>query len=76
MFSFKNIINGVVNLFQKGIVAAKDVGDEIKTILKFKREIIANKLNLTTKEELEIVEKKIQSLNIEIKKLQDLTRKR
>jgi adenosine deaminase len=76
MFSFKNIINGVVNLFQKGIVAAKDVGDEIKTILKFKRESIANKLNLTTKEELEIVEKKIQSLNIEIKKLQDLTRKR
>ena len=59
---------------EQGIISSKDLGDEIKNILKFKQEEIINKLNFVTKEEFEIqklrlnkVEKKISQIEKKIK---------
>ena len=74
MKNSKFIIDKLSKLFEQGIISSKDLGDEIKNILKFKQEEIINKLNFVTKEEFEIqklrlnkVEKKISQIEKKIK---------
>ena len=76
MNNYKKVINDFINLFQNGIFAAKDLREEAINILKFKIENIRNKLNLSSHEELDVLKKKIDKLNLEIKELKNLIRKR
>jgi len=76
MNNFKRIISDFVNIIQKGILTGKDIKDEIITLLKFRGESIAQQLNLSTKEELDLVNKKIENLSKEIKSLKASLRKR
>jgi hypothetical protein len=76
MNNYKKIINDFVNLFQVGIVTAKDIKQEAINILKFKIENVKSRFNISSKEELEVLKKKIDRLNLEIKELNNLIRKR
>ena len=76
MNNFKKIVRDFVNIIQKGILTGKDIKDEIITLLKFRGESIAQQLNLSTKEELDLVNKKIENLSKEIKSLKASLRKR
>jgi polyhydroxyalkanoate synthesis regulator phasin len=76
MNNYKKIINDFVNLFQVGIVTAKDIKQEAINILKFKIENVKMRFNISSKEELEVLKKKIDRLNLEIKELNNLIRKR
>jgi len=76
MNNFKKIVSDFVNIIQKGILTGKDIKDEIITLLKFRGESIAQQLNLKTKEELDLVNKKIENLSKEIKSLKASLRKR
>ena len=76
MNNYKKIINDFVNLFQIGIFTVKDLREEAINILKFKVENIRNKFNLSSQEELNMLKKKIDKLNLEIKELKNLIRKR
>ncbi len=76
MNNFKKIVSDFVNIIQKGILTGKDIKDEIITLLKFRGESIAQQLNLSTKEELDLVNKKIENLSKEIKSLKASLRKR
>ncbi|MBM5786437.1 MAG: hypothetical protein ACKN84_00275 [Candidatus Fonsibacter sp.] len=76
MNNFKRIVSDFVNIIQKGILTGKDIKDEIITLLKFRGESIAQQLNLSTKEELDLVNKKIENLSKEIKSLKASLRKR
>jgi len=76
MNNFKKIVSDFVNIIQKGILTGKDIKDEIINLLKFKGESIAQQLNLSTKEELDLVNKKIENLSKEIKSLKASLRKR
>jgi len=76
MNNFKRIVSDFVNIIQKGILTGKDIKDEIITLLKFRGENIAQQLNLSTKEELDLVNKKIENLSKEIKSLKASLRKR
>lgn len=76
MDNFKRIVSDFVNIIQKGILTGKDIKDEIITLLKFRGESIAQQLNLSTKEELDLVNKKIENLSKEIKSLKASLRKR
>ena len=74
MKNSKNLIDKLSKVLEQGIISSKDLGDEIKNILKFKQEEIINKLNFVTKEEFEIqklrlnkVEKKISQIEKKIK---------
>jgi len=76
MNNYKKIINDFVNLFQVGIVTAKDIKQETINILKFKIENVKICFNISSKEELEVLKKKIDRLSLEIKELNNLIRKR
>jgi len=76
MNNYKKVINDFVNLLQTGILTAKDIKLEAINILKFKIENIKSRFNISSKEELEVLKKKIDKLNLEIKELNNLIRKR
>ena len=76
MNNYKKVINDFVNLFQLGILTAKDVKQEISYIIQFKKEKIMNHFNNYTQEDLKELKKKINKLNLEIESLKKLVRKR
>ncbi len=76
MNNYKKIINDFVNLFQIGILTAKDIKEEISNIIKFKKEKIMNHFNNSSQQDLEDLKNKIKNLNLEIEKLKKLVRKR
>jgi ribosomal protein S2 len=76
MNNYKKVINDFVNLFQLGILTAKDIKQEINNIIQFKKEKIMNHFNNYTQEDLKELKKKINKLNLEIESLKKLVRKR
>ena len=76
MNNYKKVINDFVNLFQLGILTAKDIKQEISNIIQFKKEKIMNDFNNYTQEDLKELKKKINKLNLEIENLKKLVRKR
>ena len=76
MNNYKKVINDFVNLFQLGILTAKDIKQEISNIIQFKKEKIMNDFNNYTQEDLKELKKKINKLNLEIESLKKLVRKR
>jgi ribosomal protein S2 len=76
MNNYKKVINDFVNLFQLGILTAKDIKQEISNIIQFKKEKIMNHFNNYTQEDVKELKKKINKLNLEIESLKKLVRKR
>jgi ribosomal protein S2 len=76
MNNYKKVINDFLNLFQLGILTAKDIKQEISNIIHFKKEKIMNHFNNYTQEDLKELKKKINKLNLEIESLKKLVRKR
>jgi ribosomal protein S2 len=76
MNNYKKVIYDFVNLFQLGILTAKDIKQEISNIIQFKKEKIMNHFNNYTQEDLKELKKKINKLNLEIENLKKLVRKR
>jgi ribosomal protein S2 len=76
MNNYKKVINDFLNLFQLGILTAKDIKQEISNIIQFKKEKIMNHFNNYTQEDLKELKKKINKLNLEIENLKKLVRKR
>ena len=75
MNNYKKVINDFLNLFQLGILTAKDIKQEISNIIQFKKEKIMNHFNNYTQEDLKELKKKINKLNLEIENLKKLVRK-
>ena len=76
MNNYKKVINDFLNLFQLGILTAKDIKQEISNIIQFKKEKIMNHFNNYTQEDLKELKKKINKLNLEIENLKKLVRKK
>ena len=76
MNNYKKVINDFINLFQLGVLTAKDIKQEISNIIQFKKEKIMNHFNNYTQEDLKELKKKINKLNLEIESLKKLVRKR
>jgi ribosomal protein S2 len=73
MNNYKKVINDFVNLFQLGILTAKDIKQEISNIIQFKKEKIMNHFNNYTQEDLKELKKKINKLNLEIENLKKIS---
>ena len=73
MSKSKILIDKVAKLIEQGMVTSKDIGDEIKNILKFKQDEIINKLNFVSKDEFEIQKKRLDKIE---KKLNELLKKK
>jgi len=76
MNNYKKVINDFVNLFQLGILTAKDIKQEISNIIQFKKEKITHHFNNSSQEDLRELKNKINKLNLEIERLKKLVRKR
>ncbi len=62
MSKSKFVIDKLAKLFEQGLISYKDLSTEIINILKSKKEEIIFKLDLPTKEELEVLKKRIENL--------------
>ena len=68
MSKSKFVIDRLAKLFEQGLISYKDLNDEILNILKSKKDEIVFRLDLPTKEELEILKKRVEILEKKLKK--------
>ena len=62
MEKYNKLLRNITELIEKGLFSSKDLKKEVEESLKFKMEIIANKLNLVSREEFEIQKKLLEKL--------------
>ena len=76
MKNSKFVFNKITKLLELGLVSSRDLANEIITILKSKRDEIVFKMKLTSKDEFEILSKRVENLEkkIEIKKVKKTKR--
>ena len=65
----KILINRLAKLIKESLLTSKDIGDEIKNSLNYKKESIINKLNLVTRDEFEIQKARLDKIQEEFSKL-------
>ena len=70
MKNSKFVIDKLAKLFEQGLISSKDIAAEIMAILKSKRDEIVFKMKLTSKEETEILAKRIEKIEKKIEKLE------
>ena len=73
MSKSKILIDKLAKLIEQGMVTSKDIGEEIKNILKFKQDEIINKLNFVSKDEFEIQKKRLDKIE---KKINEVLKKK
>ncbi len=66
MKNSKFVIDKFAKLFEQGLVSSKDLANELLVILKSKRDEIVFKMKLASKDELEILSKRIENLEKKI----------
>ena len=70
MKNSKFVIDKFAKLFEQGLISSKDLGDELLTILKSKRDEIIFKMKITSKEETDILIKRVEILEKKIEKFE------
>ena len=68
MSKSKKLIDRLAKLIEEGLLTSKDIGDEIKNSLNYKKENIINKLNLVTRDEFEIQKARLDKIQKEFSK--------
>ena len=69
MEKYNKLLRNITELIEKGLFTSKDLKKEVEEALKFKIEIMANKLNLVSREEFEIQKKLLEKLQKDLNKL-------
>jgi len=73
MKNSKFVIDKLTKLLENGLISSKDLRNEIINLLKSKRDEIVFKMKLTSKDEFEILSKRVENLE---KKLSQTKSKR
>ena len=69
MKNSKFVIDKLAKLFEEGIVSSKDLTNELITLLKSKRDEVVFRMKLTSKDEFEILSKRVENLEKKIDQL-------
>ena len=69
------VIDKLAQLFEQGLVSSKDLANELMTILKSKRDEIVFKMKLTSKDEFEVLAKRVENLENKLKNSEKKTKK-
>ena len=72
MTKSKFVIDKLARLFEQGLISYKDLSSEILNILRSKRDEIVFKMKLTSKEEMDILIKRVENLEKKIEKLEKI----
>jgi len=70
MTKSKFVINKLAKLFEQGLISYKDLSSEIINVLRSKRDEIVFKMKLVSKEENDILIKRVENLEKKIEKLE------
>ena len=76
MKNSKFVIDKLSKLLEQGLISSKDIGNEIMNILKSKRDEVVFKMKLTSKDEFEILSKRVENLEVKVKELRLKKKKR
>ena len=71
MEKYNKLLRNITELIEKGLFSSKDLKKEVEDSLKLKIEIIANKLNLVSREEFEIQKKMLGKLQKDLMKIKN-----
>jgi len=71
MEKYNKLLRNIAGLIEKGLFSSKDLKKEVEDSLKLKMEIIANKLNLVSREEFEIQKKMLGKLQKDLMKIKN-----
>ena len=69
MKNSKFVIDRLAKLFEQGLISSKDLTNELMTIIKSKRDEIVFRMKLTSKDEFEVLSKRVEKLEQKIDKL-------
>ena len=75
MKNSKFVIDKLAKLFEQGIVSSKDIANELMVILRSKRDEIVFKMKLTSKDEFEVLSKRVENLERQINQLKNKKKK-
>ena len=75
MKNSKFIFDKLGKLFEQGIISSKDLTSELLNILKSKRDEIVFKMKLTSKDEFDILSKRVENLENKLKKRRTIKKK-
>ena len=76
MKNSKFIIDKFSKLLEQGLISSKDFSSELLNILKSKRDEVVFRMKLTSKDEFEVLSKRVENLENKIKKLKNKKRKK
>ena len=76
MKNSKFVFDKLSKIFEQGLVTSKDLGSEMLNILKSKRDEIVFRMKLTSKEEFEVMSKRVENIEKKISLLQQTTKKK
>ena len=69
MKNSKFVFDKITKLLEQGIISSRDLTNELITVLKSKRDEIVFKMKLTSKDEFEVLSKRVENLEKKIEKL-------
>ena len=70
MKNSKFLIDKLGKIFEQGIISSKDLTSELFNILKSKRDEIVFKMKIVSKDEFDVLSKRVENLENKIKKLE------
>ena len=70
------VFEKITKLFEQGLISSRDLTAELITILKSKRDEIVFKMKLTSKDEFEVLSKRVENLEKKIGKLNSQEKKK
>ena len=76
MKNSKFVFDKLSKIFEQGLITSKDLGSEILSILKSKRDEIVFRMKLTSKEEFEVLSKRVENIEKKISLLQQTIKKK
>ena len=76
MTKSKFVIDKLTKLFEQGLISYKDLSSEIINVLRSKRDEIIFKMKLTSKEETDILIKRVENLEKKINKMEKINPKK
>ena len=76
MKNSKFVFNKISKLFEQGLLSSIDLTNELITILKSKRDEIVFKMKLTSKDEFEVLSKRVENIEKKISLLQKKNNKK
>ena len=76
MKNSKFVFDKITKLFEQGLVTSRDIADEIMTILKSKRDEIVFKMKITSKDEFDVLSKRVEILENKLEKIQQKKKKK